>query len=97
VRHGHDPKQDLASQACPPKGEEVDVKDDNGQLGEAERDGVEEDAVPGRLDRISELIRLLDRGWADGLLFPRLWQTPCRWGRGPRYDDRRHSWPLHSS
>lgn len=37
VRYGHDPKQDLAGYACPAEGEEVDVEEDNGQFGEAER------------------------------------------------------------
>jgi hypothetical protein len=45
----HDAEQDLAGQARPFEGEEVDVEQQDGYLGEAEREVVKEDAIPGCL------------------------------------------------
>ena len=49
VGEHHDAEQDLPAQARPLEGEEVDVEEEDGDLGEAERERVEEDAIPGCL------------------------------------------------
>jgi hypothetical protein len=49
VRDHHDAKQYLSAQARPFEGEEVDVEEEDGNLGEAEGERVEKDAVPGCL------------------------------------------------
>lgn len=46
VRDDHEAEQRLAGQAGPLEGEEVDVKEEDGDFGEAEGQDVEEDAVP---------------------------------------------------
>ena len=42
----YDGKQDLAGETGPLEGEDVDVKQQDGHLGEAQREEVEDDAVP---------------------------------------------------
>ncbi len=46
VRHHHDAEQHLARPPRPLEREEVDVQEQDGDLGEGQREQVEEDAVP---------------------------------------------------